>query len=78
MEKRKPYSDASSVPCTVIRILKALLTLQARCNLITVDNSISVRRLCRFCRQASGVTEVKLHFVRCWFNVMGNCRFVVP
>jgi hypothetical protein len=30
------------VPCRVIRILKALLTLQASCNLITAGFSISV------------------------------------
>jgi hypothetical protein len=33
------------VPCRVIRILKALLTLQARCNLITAGFSISELRL---------------------------------
>jgi len=33
------------VTCRVIRILKALLTLQARCNLITAGFSISVLRL---------------------------------
>jgi len=33
------------IPCRVIRILKALLTLQTRCNLIKAGFLISVLRL---------------------------------
>jgi len=42
---KREYLIEMQVPCRVAGTLKALLTLQARCNLITAGFSISVLRL---------------------------------